>query len=205
MEFRQASEERRAAIRPAAVGAGPLTHSRGCDLQGDRQVHAGDRHQDPGRHAALPARLDHDVVAGAVGEARQKLGRLRQGAIRHRAVEAHAVHAARARRDGSQQGLLGQAAGAEARQARAAAAAGSKRSRRSTSRRTGGLDRGTGAGRGRVAEESQFPVGVQRLSAQLDLAPFARTRLAVERHPRTQGGKPRDRPRWHEGAAGRNS
>ena len=54
----------------------------------------------PGRDAALPDRLDHDVVAGAVGEARQELGRVRQDAVRHRALEAHAVRAARARRTG---------------------------------------------------------------------------------------------------------
>ena len=40
--------------------------------------------------ATLPyqTRLDHDVVAGAVGEARQELGRVRQDAVRHRPVEA---------------------------------------------------------------------------------------------------------------------
>ena len=124
-------------------------------LQGDRQIHGGDRHQDAGRDAALSARLDHDFVAGAVGEARQELGRVRQGAVRHRAVEAHAVRAARARRDGAQQGLLGQAARAEARQARAAAAAGSQCPRRRAALRPGRLDRGAGARRGRLAEEGR--------------------------------------------------
>ena len=64
---------------------GTLAHSGGRHLQGDRQIHARDRHQGARRDAALPARLDHDVVAGAVGEARQELGRVRQDAVRHRA------------------------------------------------------------------------------------------------------------------------
>ena len=60
--------------------------------------------------ASLPyqTRLDHDVVTGAVGEARQELGSIRQDSVGHRALEAHAVRATRTRRNGSQQGVLGQ-------------------------------------------------------------------------------------------------
>ena len=174
-----------------------------ASLQGGRQVYARDHHQIAGRDAALPARLDHDVVAGAVGEARQELGRLRQDAVRHRPVEADAVRAARARRAGAQQGVLGQGARAQARQAGAAAAAGGQRPRRGAALRPGRLDRGAGAGCGRLAEVRRLPDRHQRLSAQLDLASVARAGFAVERHPRAQGRQPRDRPRGHEGTARR--
>ena len=46
LELRQAAQERQPAIRPAPVGAGPLAHSIRRVLQGGRQIHAGDRHQD---------------------------------------------------------------------------------------------------------------------------------------------------------------
>lgn len=59
-------------------------------------------HQVAGCDAVLPTRLDHDVLAGAVGEGRQELGRVRQDAVRHGVVEAIAVRAARARRIGAQ-------------------------------------------------------------------------------------------------------
>ncbi len=42
------------------------------------QLYGRDHHQDAGRHAAVPDRLDHDVLAGAVGEGRQELGRVRR-------------------------------------------------------------------------------------------------------------------------------
>ena len=203
VEFRQATQERQPAVRPAPIGAGALARSGDRLLQGGRQIHARDHHQVAGRDAALSARLDHDVVAGAMGEARQELGRLRQGSIRHRTVEADAVRAARARRDGPQQGILGQDARAEARQAGAAAAARAKRARRGAARRPGRLDRGARARRRAVAQEGQVQHRHQRLSAQLDLASVARAGLALERHPRAQGRQPRDRPRGHEGVARR--
>ena len=78
LELRQAAQERQPAIRPAPVRAGPLADFSRCLLQGGRQIHARDRHQIARRIAPLPARLDHDVVAGTVGEARQELGGLRQ-------------------------------------------------------------------------------------------------------------------------------
>ena len=106
--------------------------------QGDRQAHARNLHQGAGRDAAVSDRLDHDVVAGAVGEGRQDLGRVRAHAVRHRPVEARQVRAARARRTDPQQGVLGQGARAEARPADAAAVAGSERACRAL--RSGQVD-----------------------------------------------------------------
>ena len=88
LEPRQAPEGQVAAIRSAPVGAGPDAHSGSRRLQGDRRVHRRNHHQDAGRDAALPARLDHDVLAGAVGEGRQELGPFARHAVGHRPVEA---------------------------------------------------------------------------------------------------------------------
>ncbi|MEK9970819.1 MAG: ABC transporter substrate-binding protein [Ferrovibrio sp.] len=49
---------------------------------------------DPGRPAALPDRVGHDVLAGAVGKAGKKLGCLRQDPVGHRPVEAFGFRAA---------------------------------------------------------------------------------------------------------------
>ena len=65
---------------------------------------------DAGRLPALPDRLGHDVEPGAVGKGRPRLEQVRQDAVGHRAVEAHQLRAADARRARAQQGLLGQGA-----------------------------------------------------------------------------------------------
>ena len=88
-------------------GQGLTSHSGGRRPIGRSTSHGGDHHQGAGRNAALPDRLDHDVVAGAVGEAQQELGRVRAHAVRHRPVEARQVRAARARRDWCRTGTTG--------------------------------------------------------------------------------------------------
>ena len=57
------------------------------------------------------------------------------------------------------------------------------------------------ARRGRIAEVGRLQDHHQCLSAQLDVASLARRRLALERHPGTQGRQSGDRPRRHAGAS----
>ena len=92
---------------------------------------------------------------------------------------------------------------AEARQAGAAAAAGSHHPHRRATLGPGRLDRGAVAGRRAEPREGRLQDRHQRLSAQLDVASQPDRRLAVERHPRAQGGQPRDRPQRPESDAGR--
>ena len=165
VEPRQAPEERRTAIRPAPIRARALAHPRRRQLPRRRSDDGGDHHQGAGRDAALPDRLDHDVLAGAVGEAGQELGRLRQDPVGDRPVEADPVRPTRARRDGTQRRVLGQGAGSQARQARPGAPAGGQCPRGGPALGSGRLDRGPAAGRCRLAQGGGVQHRHQCLSA----------------------------------------
>ena len=189
---------------PTPGGAGPLAHSGGRGLQGDRRLHGRDHHQGARRHPALPDRLDlmsSPAQWEKVGTTGTSSPRRPSGTGPWRL---DGLRAARARRAGAQQGLLGPGARAEARQAGAAADA---RSRPRAPRRCARA-RSTGSRRRRPTpcrpRAGRLQDRHQRLSAQLDLAPLSmRRRLALERRPRAQGRQSRDRPRRHEGAARR--
>ena len=204
LELRQAAQERQPAIRPAPVSPGSFAHSIGRVLQGGRQIYAGDRHQIAGRVPALPARLDHDVVTGAVGEARQELGSIRQDAVGHRARgssrcsrHANAPKWFPTRSIGTRPAIpkLDKLVLLPLPEANARVAA----------LRAGQVDwiEAPAARRGRIAEVGRLQDRHQCLSPQLDVASLARRRLALERHPGTQGRQSRDRPRRHEGASRR--
>jgi len=103
-----------AAVRTSAQSAqGRLAHSFGCHLQGDRQIHTRDR---PPRtpDATLPYQLAWFMIssAGAVGESSARAGTaFAKEPSGTGPWKLTLVRAARARRDGSEPGLLGQAAG----------------------------------------------------------------------------------------------
>ena len=113
------------------------------------------------------------------------------------------VRAARARRAGSEQGLLGQARVPKL--DKLVLMPLPEANARVAALRSGQVDWIEAPAPDAVAslKTGRLRDRHQRLPAQLDVASVARRRLAVERHPRAQGGEPRDRPRGHEGAAGR--
>ena len=101
LEPRQDPKRGRAAVRPAAGGAGPLPHPGDQDLSRHRSMTVEITHRDSRRAVPVRHRLDRDVEPGAVGGSRQELGQLRSRAVRHRPVEARQYVAARARRAGA--------------------------------------------------------------------------------------------------------
>ncbi len=87
LEFRQAAEAGCAAVRPAPGLAGALAHSGGEILSCCRRADARDHHWRAGCDAALSARLDRDLVAGQLGEARPQLAGGGEVALRNRPLE----------------------------------------------------------------------------------------------------------------------
>jgi len=79
---------------PRQSGQGRSRIPGGRELPGNRQIPGRDHHQVSRRHPALSDRVDHDVVAGPVGEGRQELGCVCEDAVRHRPVEAGGVRPA---------------------------------------------------------------------------------------------------------------
>ena len=133
-----------AAIRPAPVGAGSRRASRGCELQSHRPATPSrSSTQGARRHAALPDRLDHDVVARRNGRSSAGSGTPSPSTPSGTGPWKLTMFVPRERAEMvPQQGVLGQGAGAEARQDGAGAAAGGECARRGAALRPGRLDRG---------------------------------------------------------------
>ena len=97
LESRQGAERQGAAIRQAAERAGQDPPALGRKLRQDRRLHGRDHHQDGRLVLPLPDALVPGLEPRAIRKARQGLGQVRQGAVRHRAVQADQAGAARTR------------------------------------------------------------------------------------------------------------
>ena len=146
----------------------------------------------------MPASVDRSEGARQAG-----LGRVRAQRLGHRPVEDGSLRAARAARAGQERRLLGQGARAEGRQAGAAADAGGERPHRGAAVRPGRLDRGAGARRAAADQAARLRDLPERAAARLAVAVQPHRGLALERHPRAQGGEPVRRPQRHEGRPAR--
>ena len=113
-------------------------------------------------HAALHALFE----PGAVRQDRL-VGRVRQGALRHRPVQDHGVQAAHQRDAEPERGLLGQEQGAEARQDGPVPDAGGDDAARRAALRPGRLDRGAAAGCGAQPQIGRLRDRHRQLSACL--------------------------------------
>ena len=174
-------------------------------LPGDRRIDARDHHQRSGRDAALSTRLDHDVVARPVGEQSAATGIIRQDAGGHRAVEGrrHSCRASapswcRTRPTGTRRACPSSTRWCCSRcprRTRASPRCAPARSTGSRRRRPTPFPRSRGAG---------FTIVTNAYPHNWTWHLSHGRGLAVERHPRAQGGQPRDRPRRPEGAARRH-
>ena len=156
---------------------------------------------------ASPAKWQkfYDAAAGADAKAKSqgRLGCVRERCVRHRPLEDVELYAARAARTREERQLLGQGARSQGRQDAAAADAGGERAHRSACSPA----RSTGSRRRR---RMRFPKSssaasylLQRGAACLAVAVLAARRLALERHPRPQGGQSLHRSRRPEGRPAR--
>ena len=124
--------------------------------------------------------------------------------VRHRPVQGRSRRAARAHGAVAQRRLLGQGARSQARQGAAVPDAGGRDPHRRAAGGPGRLDRGAGARRHPAPEAGRHGHRHQQVPAQLGLPAQHGRRLAVDRHPRAQGGQPRHRSRRPQQAAGRH-
>ena len=196
-------ERQVAAIRPEAGGPGALAHS-DAQVATRRSTTTRSRSRPRARTpSALPDRLLIDVEPGAVGEGRQGLGEVRP---RRRRAPARGRSTASCRASAPscapQQGLLGQGARSEARQAGAAPDAGGG----DPHRRAAARARSTGSRRrrptpSRSSRQGGFKIVTNTYPHNWAVQLSMRRGLAVDRHPRAQGGQPRDRPRRPQEAA----
>ena len=120
--FDKLLERQVAAIRPEAGSPGPFAHShRSRPTRWSTTYTVEIRTNTP--DAFLPYQIAWVMMSSPAQweKVGKRLEQVRPDAVGHRAVEAHALRAADARRAGAEQGLLGQGADSQARQARPAA------------------------------------------------------------------------------------